>query len=1668
MKIRKLKEYISDITHGKTVTQLGVMDDPLLVTLNGEQTNIVRYIEELTKFAVDSSTQVFYELLQNANDAGASVFYVFFDKENLLFVNNAKPFKTNINNEKGQLRTFLAKNKSDKEEEQGDIGKYGQGAKLLYDLLTDNDSVKKEQRLKNAILNKLKGPVLFSWNQWSEIERLSIHNEYLPDDYKNENINLLTKIIYSYYPSMPFEHIFTKDGEKREIFTSEDIANFINYFKDVFSKQENIGLKNNLNQGTAIYLKLGKGQFEKLTDSLQTGVKAGIATSLIFLNGKIKHVVVQGEQINKINFKKENIKGLDNGPNVEIGYPLTVNKEIYPEISNLFQYFPITKETRGFSFVINTPEISLNQSRQELDIDDKFNFNAIKHYGREIIELLVYKKSIRDEFLVLYSKLLESKEAKSFDTAYHDLLYKPIIEGLKSNIPLVNNQFTDNYSDAILKRTALPVCLNELGIEKKFIDDRISIEYENEFKEKLNVISWRINDILKKANPDLLKQWIQKLNNEDYNNLINELSVSDNIFNVPFIKFNNNEVFSLNEVKNNEQLLLCDGRLLSTHKILKELGFNCGGIELLEFEKFKKLNLEFSDKELFNKINLKLIEPELLPQKKRKLLEVFYNDFDDNIELRSELKIFKNKQGEFKTLNQLLYNTIEIAPSGLLEKYQISNSEILEPEAYDGLFIDNKTELLPLLYSDWDKIKNNNTQIKRNIIQTYQDIDYIISNTVEHIQEEYPINDLSVFLSDSDDWVTEDKLFINDYMVQLSDKLYGKIKHLIIRISSFQVIDKDQIKSISNLKYISIYNKTLRNIVDNLTYDKFSLKEDELITLIELGNFLSYFIIIEEAEDGYTIEKKLNQKQFYSEDKKINDFLQNNDTYYILPDKIKASFIKTNSIDENIVYGDNLLRELISVYGAELAFINAVLQTPDLNIKQQYLTTIESIILNSTSQYNSNSFEYKVFKIAQNIQLQSEIKSKIFIDNEPISSFSYQERFYVKDIRFELSYILDKYIGKSDVFERLKSNFPGVLQGIFDTEQVPLNKIISELKEIQNLNRPVQIAFLIALKLSDKEENESFELSEFTYIGDKIELLEFLYKNQMIGFQKHFVFGNFNLDIHYFNNPNEQLLLPKEKSPYWVVDWIKQDNKKLDFLNVCDRNSKIKENALAFRNDFVKKYIWNSDIINNKDICNSTLEWCSNQKQNEKSIDNLKRLIKTYIDKHDKLPDYLISFNKETGKKLIEVDLNNALIVQDNNSEENIKLLIEKYPNFQYIVFDYISDKQVEKCSENGFGKLTMDRKFLSDALINAKEWTQNPYKEWISNSKIKHRIFLSDEKIPYQYYAIVNGQEYDLKTINEGEITHEIVRELNHIYISQSAIESQSVLNLLKENSEEIELNDNELVELFDLFEKENRELLQEIEKNNKSNEEIIQLIKNESVISKNIELINIASNNNIDANKLKDLIENGGGEGKYNLSRDLNKKELDALNKILKSINEDLLLKLAENIDLLKKLADDLDETDARKNPVTGFIGEMLVLHWLIKKYGEASVKYVAKEKAELDIILKRNDREFQIDVKTTIKPLKELSGAVAFYIKRSQYEYIKLNKLENYYITRLSLKDFGLEGLAKKYKKENIKDNEIQDAIKKEVKTFLEYDVSLNNFSKNIMIFRVRYDDFFSEPF
>jgi len=479
---------------------------------HGDKPREIDFLRSQVEIAEDS--QAIYEFLQNAVDAEATEFYIFWDKENFLVVNNGNKFREE---DISSILNFSQSTKSNGSDER--IGKFGIGFKLIHRLVGNDNSNDDEANGLNAITNNYSGPILFSWDN-------SYIKQALQNNLDSIDNHWLFKILYTNFPSGIDEKIKNKEYVEQVLFPKshyQEMVNFIN-------KQE-IDLEL-LQQGSIFFLKLGDEK-SKLLDGEKENIKHGIKYSLNIIQEftKKRSTTIKHININNIQVDAEDLSCINTetctmlfSKNLEQAI-IYYHKNPAEKIS-FFKFFPMGDQINGLNFIIHSDKFHIESNRRKLHKENQDILEKIAADLQFRFDVIKKKDQVR------YENILANLYLSDLETANNDkLIYKhfsvSFLEYLKTNIPYKDTNVygvkslntTDDKSEIVI----IDSSLHEIPLQIKqhfYFNPKTHKDIVNEAKKKLQLLRWNIVDVMVNDN---INSWILELNNNDFNKLLLEI-----------------------------------------------------------------------------------------------------------------------------------------------------------------------------------------------------------------------------------------------------------------------------------------------------------------------------------------------------------------------------------------------------------------------------------------------------------------------------------------------------------------------------------------------------------------------------------------------------------------------------------------------------------------------------------------------------------------------------------------------------------------------------------------------------------------------------------------------------------------------------------------------------------------------------------------------------------------------------------------------------------------------------------------------------------------------------------------------------------------------------------------------------------------------------------------
>jgi hypothetical protein len=673
---------------------------------HGHKPDIAGYLPSILKIAEDG--QAIYEFLQNAVDCNSTHFYVFYNKNYFLAINNGEPFDIE------GLQSILNIAQTTKKDADK-IGKFGIGFKLAHRLVGKNEGT-------DELLNQYKGPILFSWSKMEDLKGL-LNKESIKTDDTNIEQNdapYLMKLLLTNFPTEPNEVVKNLQYEDCILFSQEELNEMVDFLSEKFqSHSKNFKLED-LNQGSMFFIKLGEGK-KLILEKDDSNLVNGIQYSMNMLK-KLQKVYINEQSISKIALQLESGSIAQNSKEFDIISPenkdfainFTVgfnkikfgNEYSYDEIKkiketpNFYKYFPLGDEINHFGFMVHCDSFSNEANRRKLHEDD-INKNLFPQIAEFITSRLnIYLTCDRQKFLNLYACLLLSDIPDRQNNKWlKNIFFDILLTFLKKNVPTIGNNICNDPQSVKVNHLKTHIDLADVGLKDiqwfEWNDEKNDKYLLNEAENKLEIKRWDIRDIVENSNLENLNKWLANCDEQTYNSFLDELNNSElrsktkqQICNIKLFKFSNGKLYSFNEIVSNIvngysisvnykqcDIILCNDKLFEIKSELQKLGFVTSEKKISDYDKIYSSIKMPAEKLLYNFIVEKCKRNTLSPQEKKNLFKALI-DFGVDNETLKKLELFCNSDCKIKPLGKLISKNVDI--SGFLKKQQVKNDEYFD------------------------------------------------------------------------------------------------------------------------------------------------------------------------------------------------------------------------------------------------------------------------------------------------------------------------------------------------------------------------------------------------------------------------------------------------------------------------------------------------------------------------------------------------------------------------------------------------------------------------------------------------------------------------------------------------------------------------------------------------------------------------------------------------------------------------------------------------------------------------------------------------------------------------------------------------------------------------------------------------------------------------------
>ena len=329
--------------------------------------------------------QAIYEFVQNAADSDSSHFYMFFDENYFMAINNGDIFT------KEGIKSILNIGQSyGKTDNPNKIGRFGIGFKLVHRLVGKNSGLKE-------LIEDYKGPQMFSWERKEDF--VDFVNS---SDFTNADIDSLSpwllKILITNFPACVGETVKDINYNDRVVYPLNEVREFQAFLSKHLSDID----IDAMSQGTIFFIKLGDNKYNKIKED-KNNISNRLQNSLYFLKS-LNHIQINDEIVKRNpdfiledsfticpeeeDFKKIGLqekRDLEHPFKLQFGYlPYVESSRSVIDYPNFYKYFPMEDSLYKLRFIFHSNVFSIGSNRRHLH-NDSINEELLKLTANRII-----------------------------------------------------------------------------------------------------------------------------------------------------------------------------------------------------------------------------------------------------------------------------------------------------------------------------------------------------------------------------------------------------------------------------------------------------------------------------------------------------------------------------------------------------------------------------------------------------------------------------------------------------------------------------------------------------------------------------------------------------------------------------------------------------------------------------------------------------------------------------------------------------------------------------------------------------------------------------------------------------------------------------------------------------------------------------------------------------------------------------------------------------------------------------------------------------------------------------------------------------------------------------------------------------------------------------------
>jgi len=1608
MNVRSLKQYIQKLIGSPSdINTLGNSREPFFVLMNGKgtQSQVKQWVKGSASFASNAEEQLFYEFVQNAFDASADSLMFFANRKYLVVLNNGKPFYTDgdifdddAEVREGQLYNFLAKGKSLKSEDETSMGKYGQGSKLLYTLITDeSDGKSSEDLLEEAIYDGHKGPYLISWaNKHQLNELLNNTDGWQSSTYDDIEENILfSKILMSYYPVAP--------GEYPELFSEDEIRDVIAAFDELVDPRRNFSY---LRSGTALLIPLGKGKYEKImTDANLKKVRTRLGGFVSITKdqernfGKhLDHIYVMKEEVEQQDvvsvFVDFNLDGKDFS--MQFAFNPILHNDSYV---NLFKGLPILLTKLNLGFIIDSQNFDVDDSRQRIT-DTKKTERQLKPAFQKLLEKLKeIKKADKDKYVYIYKSLLATSILKTDpDVQYVATPFREVFcPFFKENV------LSDDGNFYPLDQCRYPssnfyLPLAQLGISNLHWVDPDQLK--NLKYHYVEVLQLGFADVLRSADPIKLEKYIKSLGDTEYRE-----------FQALCIRHMSDELHSLKLFKTNKKTLEAYSVLIGKSDIYFNIP-ECGNLFSGSTYVIEPLTLPIAS--YVRILASKIIENiESLRSNQNRIddccamlsaIDKNSNFLDDKSFVRNKVALLKNWRGDYKVFSDLLSDS----PEGS-ELFDYFKPKGYCPETARAWMTSGKAENSTIF---WDWLCSRLEWVKTVPGWGQKTKRYLTDIRNAYGRQKNFFKKVEGFYLDQDGKPTAVQAYYLEKSEKLSKPEYNAIRS---RFAGANIVPFEY-KDILSIAPFGLCHKGVTDLVPNdATIDKSMLKSFSMID----DYLLAHYYFQEINSESFHIYRLNHGKNYADNDvpEKLQKLLRGISIFHI-PQYVQSLYqnVKTSY---SLIQNSDLMRQAINGVSDTIQLFPLVKHS-NSTVVRVFFDKLDSITING--KLKESDLQWQVIEYGAT-NYSDEIYELISFNGEELPDEIVNPMVTVGSKDFNLYDLDPVYQTSNEIFDQFLACLPNEKCRDFFKDRYCSERYTSidnsdlyETLEDQYLTIE-QSRFCLSYLIDNGEDDANLELDSDISVSKFMDMIQ---ANMFKDFDLYLDLPEYDWRLQVY--APDKYLLEDEKLPTELKNWLDKHKEGISLFNHLKTGDTDKFISIRSSIDNNSQFCFELDKAIDeyeKKKLDHTVEWLI--KQNYKCAYastryySLMQFIKALPDDYQTMPLLRFTGEVEQGTpfayplfKLIsyvEGGLFFDSYLWSANQQSFLDLFKEREELRQFFInntiYSYDNESFLVSHGLHKEPRLSIVGRVAKGVY---HEWDHSVYKKWKASEASKGlSIMLSENMIGFNF--AIESSNITLKSINvdNREYGWETGKS---IVVKMPNRESLSVMDLIANHIHEMDTCFNApFIALQAMF-------VSAYEDLESGNSVVIETDLPKDKVQDAVSKMTSETIENMDAvNQLTSKMEG------QTLSKMI--AVTDSIAELLNSLDADTINALNENkekiLDMLSSMREE-DEPESKVRMTIGFIGEQIFLNYLNDLRdtdgNPMRYEYVADDNVgEYDFLLQpKEGKEIYVDVKTNLYTLQ--TGNAPFYIHKSQNKFMFDNPDADFRIVRISLKDLGIE--------------------------------------------------------